>query len=132
MVLVCIVMLIGVLNRTIVEVNVQRDRNPPFVQLQDGGVRNGYTFKILNKLHEPRTFRISVEGLPDARLSIVGQDKLDVTVATDNLRELRAFVTVPPGSLGKLAGRDVGFNIVVEDQASGQKAYRNTIFISGN
>ena len=30
------------------------DRNPPFVLLSDGGVRNGYTVKILNKLHEPR------------------------------------------------------------------------------
>ena len=132
MVLVGIVMLIGVMNRTILEVNVLRDRNPPFVQLQDGGVRNGFTVKILNKLHEPRTFRLSVEGLPDARLAIVGLDKPDVTVPTDNLRELRAFVTVPPGSLGKLAGRDVGFTVVVEDETSGQKAHRNTIFISGN
>ena len=53
-----LVMLVGWLNRTVLEVNVLAERNPPFVLLTDGGVRNAYSVKILNKLHEPRTFEI--------------------------------------------------------------------------
>ena len=56
-------MLAAWLNRTILEVNVLHDRNPPFVLLSDGSIRNGYTVKILNKLHEPRTFTLAARGL---------------------------------------------------------------------
>jgi len=131
--IVALVMLIAFLNRTILEVNVQRDRNPPFVMLSDGSIRNGYTVKVLNKLHEPRTFRISVEGLPNARISVVGLgESAEIKVATDDLRELKAFVTVPAANLTQLKDRDVGFAIVVEDVASRHRASRTTVFISGN
>ena len=56
-------MLVALLNRTTLEVNVLHDRNPPYVLLSDGGVRNGYTVKILNKLHEPREFSLEARGL---------------------------------------------------------------------
>ena len=49
-----LIMLAALLNRSTLEINVLHDRNPPFVLLSDGGIRNGYTVKILNKLHEPR------------------------------------------------------------------------------
>lgn len=130
--IVAVIMLVALLNRTILEVNVQRDRNPPFVMLSDGSVRNGFTVKILNKLHEPRTFRLSVDGLPDAKLAIVGIDgEPVVSVATDDLRELKAFVTVPREALSDLGGRDAQFSLQVEDVASGEKATRATVFISG-
>ena len=54
------------LNRTVLEVNVLHDRNPPFVLLSDGSIRNGYTVKILNKLHEPREFALAVRGPAEA------------------------------------------------------------------
>ena len=64
------------------------DRNPPYVLLSDGGVRNGYTVKILNKLHEPREFALAVRGLEQARVAIVGVDEgAAVRVTTDDLRE---------------------------------------------
>ena len=52
------------------------DRNPLYVQLSDGGMRNGYTVKILNKLLpaallQPRAWH----GLPGAALSIVGHEQ---------------------------------------------------------
>ena len=130
MVLVAAIMLIALWNRTILEVNVLRERNPPFVALADGGVRNPFTVKILNKLHEPRTFRVIAEGLPGAQLSIVGQEPgtTEVTVATDDLRELRVLITLPPAALTSLKVSDVSFGIVVEDVASRHRARRNTIF----
>lgn len=130
MVLVAAIMMVALWNRTILEVNVLRERNPPFVALADGGVRNPFTVKILNKLHEPRTFRVIAEGLAGAQLSIVGQEpgKSEVTVATDDLRELRVLITLPPAALTSLKVSDVSFGIVVEDVASKHRARRNTIF----
>ena len=51
-----------------------RDRNPLYVKLSDGGVRNGYTVKLLNKLYGPRAFGLGLDGLPGAKLSVVGHE----------------------------------------------------------
>ena len=41
----------------VLDISVLHDRNLVFVQLSDGSLRNGFTVKILNKMHEARTFR---------------------------------------------------------------------------
>ena len=65
-------MLFGLSRKTVLEMNAVPDRNPLFVQTQDGGIRNGFTIRLLNKRQEARTFALSVAGLPDARIAIVG------------------------------------------------------------
>jgi cytochrome c oxidase accessory protein FixG len=123
------VMLVALANRTTLEINVLRDRNPPYVLLSDGGVRNGYTVKILNKLHEPREFSLDVRGLEQARLAIVGMDtRAAIRVITDDLRELRVLVTVPAAQLAKLESAGTPFALVVRDIASGQETARTTHF----
>jgi cytochrome c oxidase accessory protein FixG len=132
--LVGIIMSIAWFNRTTLEVNVQRDRNPPYVRLSDGSVRNGYTVKILNKLHEPRDFTVQAVGLDGASLRILGlEDQAEprVRVPTDALRELRVMITVPASVLGALAGTQRDFAIVVRDVGTGAETRRNTSFQPG-
>ena len=134
MALVGAVMLAVWFNRTTLEINVLRDRNPPFVRLSDGGVRNGYTVKILNKLHEPHTYTLRPDGIPGATMRILGfEEQADpkITVATDALRELRVLVTVPASSLGALKGASHDFTIVVRDVDTGSEKRRATSFQSG-
>ena len=129
-----LVMLAVWLNRTTLEVNVLRDRNPPYVRLSDGGVRNGFTVKILNKLHEPHTYTLRADGLPGASLRVVGLEgeaEPRITVTTDALRELRVFVTVPPGSLEGIKGGAQDFAFAVRDAKSGAEKRRTTSFHSG-
>ena len=52
MVLVSAIMLTALVLRPDLEVSILHDRNPIYVQLSDGGLRNGYTIKLLNKLYE--------------------------------------------------------------------------------
>ncbi len=124
------IMLGGWLMRTELEINVLHDRNPPFVRLSDGSIRNGYTVKLLNKLHEPRGFRLDVRGLEGARLSIIGQASGEavVVVPTDDLREVRVLVTVPLEQLAKLSEASVPFSLVIHDATSGREAVRTTRF----
>ena len=123
------IMLVALLHRTTLEVNVLRDRNPPYVLLSDGGVRNGYTVKILNKLHEPRDFSLAVRGLPQAKLAIVGIDAgTAIRVTTDDLRELRVLVTVPAAELAEPKSAGTSFALVVRDLDSGQETARTTQF----
>ena len=132
-VLVAAIMMVALLNRAILEVNVLRDRNPIFVQLSDGGVRNGYTIKILNKRHEAREFRLGTQGLLGAKLRIVGFEKdADpiLKVVPDDLRSLRVYVTLPEASLSKLKGGVTEFDFVVTDTGDNSDVSNDTTFRS--
>ena len=125
-----LVMLAGWLARTTLEVNVLRERNPSFVLLSDGAIRNGYTVKILNKLHEPREFTLLAIGLPGARLSVVGIEGSDVRikVPTDALRELRVYISVPAAEVSRLDRASTPFTIAVRDAGSAKETSRKTTF----
>lgn len=126
-----VIMLAAWFNRSVLEINVLHDRSPAFVLLSDGSVRNGFTVKLLNKLHEPRTVSLSSAGLPDARLSIVGaasDGAAVVTIRTDDLRELRVYVTIPPHQAAKLAAAMTPFTLIARDIGSNTEIARKTSF----
>lgn len=89
--------------RSHLDVNVIPDRNPIYVTLKDGSIRNGFTLRVLNKTLRERTFVLTTEGLQDFSLTLQGSD-LDeqailLSVKPDSVRSVKAFVTVPPGLL---------------------------------
>jgi cytochrome c oxidase accessory protein FixG len=117
-----VIMLTALVLRPDLEVNVLHDRNPLYVKLSDGGVRNGYTVKILNKLYEPRPFKMALQGLPRATLSIIGHDKETdpvVTVPPDQLEQVRLYVTLDKKSVLALPGAATDFAFVVTDAGNG-------------
>jgi cytochrome c oxidase accessory protein FixG len=79
-------------------ITVIHDRNPIFVRLTDGSLRNAFTLHILNKALETRTFQLTVEGLPGLDLKLVGDTVTGgnplIAVGPDQTRELRALVTM--------------------------------------
>ncbi len=125
-------MLWAMMQRSMVEVNVLPDRNPLFVELSNGGIRNGYTVKILNKWHDPRGFHLSIKDIPDAQVSIVGLPSADpiVEAAPDNLRAVKIYVTVPKEARGKLGGHATIFHLTVTDTHDGAQIRRDMTFRS--
>ena len=116
------VMLYALLHRTTALIAAQHNRNPLYVALSDGSVRNDLTVHISNKGVEPRTFVLTVNGLPPAKLAAPGlpttaDDRLVIPVAPDEVRELRLSVTVPGGAM---QGDNTPFTIVATDEANGQ------------
>jgi cytochrome c oxidase accessory protein FixG len=124
------IMLAAWLNRSVLNVDVLHDRNPLYVELTDGGVRNGYTLKILNKVQKTRSFRLALEGLEGATLSFVGIEGSDpkIDVTSDNLRALKVLVTVPKDTQGKLNGTSTPFRFVVTDTANHGNTYHKANF----
>jgi cytochrome c oxidase accessory protein FixG len=55
------VMLAALIMRSPLELHVLHDRNPLFVQLSSGEIRNGYIIKILNKTHEHSTYELVLD-----------------------------------------------------------------------
>jgi len=79
-------------------ISVIHDRNPMFVQLSDGAIRNAYTIRIVNKQLKYRNFIISVDGLPSSLVDFVGlppraDGRQLVDVGPDQTREVRVTVT---------------------------------------
>ena len=89
------------MNRSELDVNILRDRNPLFVQLSSGDIRNGYTVKIMNKTQEEKQYSIEVEGINNYELRVDDVDEFTdngapvVTVARDRLRSLKLYIAIP-------------------------------------
>jgi len=130
-VIVSAIMLVALLLRPDLDVNVLHDRNPIYVRLSDGGLRNGYTVKLLNKLYAPHSFKVAIEGLPGASLSIIGQEKETepvVVVPPDDLQAIRLYVTLQKEGAAALTGDSTDFDIVVTDVAGGERTVHKATF----
>jgi cytochrome c oxidase accessory protein FixG len=116
--------------RADVEISVIEDRNPLFVRLSDGGIRNGYTLKILNKTHEPHRFVVGVDGIAASKMSVVGFEGGELPVDADGLRAVKIYVTVPRAVRPGLGGGSTPLRFVVTDAGSGTTVVRETTFRS--
>ena len=110
-------------SRDRLEINVLHDRNPQFVQLSDGSIRNGYSVKLLNMIPEPRTILLKIEGLPGATMHIqeldqLGGDSYAVPVDPDKVRALKVFVSLPKEYL---KADTSSFRFIAEDKQSNER-----------
>ncbi|MCJ2012404.1 cytochrome c oxidase accessory protein CcoG [Methylobacterium sp. J-076] len=111
-------MLYSLLTRTFTGVSVLHDRNPQFVTLSDGSVRNGYTLRIANKRPAARAFALDVEGVGGARVEVVGGTPDALPVPADSTEEFRILVFAPPG----LEAPAIPLTFRIVDAASGEDA----------
>ena len=98
------------------------DRNPLYVTLSDGSIRNGYTLKVLNMTPTPRTFEVAFDGLPGASMWLAGEENhsgraIAVDVEPDRLREIKVFVSQPPETIKPGL---TGFDFTVRDLAGSE------------
>ena len=107
------VMLYALIARTSLELHVLHDRNPIFVQLSSGEIRNGYTIKILNKTHDHKTYSLTVEGLENVQVDVsaagnITADNLYVPADSVGSYHINLSTDLPPA-----APRDI--KLILED-----------------
>ncbi|MGC2857013.1 cytochrome c oxidase accessory protein CcoG [Novispirillum sp. DQ9] len=130
MVVVAAVMAFGLITRARVDVSVLHERSPLFVTLADGGIRNGYTFKILNMLPQEQTYRVSVQGVEGATMTVVGFQEepvatTDLTVRPDSVGTFRVYVSAPRAAVTDKA---MDLEFAIENLTTGETAERDTLF----
>ncbi len=113
--------------RPAVEMTVAPIRNPTYVILSDGSVRNTYDVRLRNKNSVAHMFRLSLKGDPSLRVELEGVARTTVPVPADTSLLQRVYVISPPGSDPSL-GEATGFRLWVEDESTGERAYRDTTF----
>ncbi len=106
---------LGVRSHT--ELSASPDRNPPFMLMSDGSIRNSFTLKLRNMESRPREMEIAIEGLPGAVMwtdTIRREDAAPtqtIDVGPDQTRSVRAYVMVPAGT----PATDFAFNLTSLD-----------------
>ncbi|MCG6883369.1 MAG: cytochrome c oxidase accessory protein CcoG [Silicimonas sp.] len=110
-----------------IDLTVAPVRNPTFVMLSDGSIRNTYDVRLRNKHGEERPFRLTAHGDPAYRISLEGSVFETVTVPANETRLQRVYVTVPPGA--DPASSDVSeIRFWVEDLTNGERAFKDSTF----
>ena len=102
-------MLYMLATRSLIDLNVVRHRNPLYVTLADGSARNTYTLHVINKTWKDETYTLSLQGLPEAKLSMYGQklpsgNKLFLPVAGNKVGSFKIFVDVPSVAFNEVKG----------------------------
>jgi polyferredoxin len=110
--------------RAAVRLDVMRDRNTLYRELPDGHIENVYQLKILNKEDQPRRVRVSVSGLPGARIET---SPADIELGPGTLLDVVARISVERSAAPQ--GR-ADLNIRVENTSDGVvQAERDVRFI---
>ena len=94
-------MLFALGNRTRIDISANHDRNPVYVQLADGHVRNSYTVNLRNMENRPRDMIIGMTALEggvvwsnEGSRDGAGQT-LTTKVPADSVARLRLYVAAP-------------------------------------
>ncbi|KAA5605681.1 cytochrome c oxidase accessory protein CcoG [Roseospira marina] len=126
------VMATALMTRSRLEVNIQAERSPLYVQLSDGSIRNGYTVKILNMERIDTPFVVTAEGLPDAQMNIIGYDTdpgqpttATLPVTGDSVGSFRVYLSAPPDAL---EGEATPFTFRIENRATGEVTTQSANF----
>ncbi|MGO4705913.1 cytochrome c oxidase accessory protein CcoG [Microvirga sp. 2MCAF38] len=111
------------------DLSVLHDRNPMFVRLSDGSIRNAYTIRVGNKHLDDRRFTLIVTGLGAAKLDIVGgeidaQGRAVLLVKPDQTLEARVLVS--SNNDGLASSTNLLFTLT--DLASGEAAHASDHF----
>jgi len=126
--LVCGIMIRSLLYKPTLEVSAIPDRDPIFVRLSDGSIRNGYSIKIVNKTHERKTFALKILHPAEASAKIVNADLENLVVDHDEAVTFKVFVTLPKSFLDQNEeGRGL-VEFIITDDAEEKKV--QAVFIS--
>lgn len=115
--------------RTTLSLDAMRDRSPAYVRLADGGVRNGYTIRVLNKSPHERRVTLATSSLPGAELYTMGgapAPTLVIDARADDVTTLRVYV------VGRSqAETSTPFDFILREAETGDAAHRRAVFITG-
>ena len=110
-----------------IDLTVAPIRNPTFVTLSDGSIRNAYDVRLRNKNGEPRQFLLAPSLDAGVALGIEGAPGSTVTVPADTQDLVRVYLTAAPGTPAAMEDR-TDLRLWVQDLSSGERAFATTTF----
>ena len=107
-------------------------RNPPYVTLSNGDIRNTFDMRLRNKHGDDRWFTISATAGGDVTLALEGTDELRVLVKASDTLVQRLYVTAKAGTVAAKA-HHLPLRIWITDVEGpdipkAERIYKDTIF----
>ncbi len=122
-----IALVVALFVRPEIEMRVSPVRNPTFVTMSDGSIRNTYDIRLRNKHGDARPFRMSLTADVPLRIALEGTEELVVEVGPQETFAQRVYVTAKPGTEAAQNHR-TDLRFWVEDLDSTDRAFIDTIF----
>ena len=115
----------SIATRSDLEMLVRQVRQPMYITLSDGHIQNRYDIKINNKSTKDIKYKISIEGIKDAELSMGQFDTINVPA--EGSVKLIAKVKVLPVTIKKIRTK-INFVINSIDNQTKQKVSQQNVF----
>ncbi len=122
-----IALLVMLFIRPDMAITLRPERNPVYVTLADGAIRNTYELGIRNKHGETRPFYVALGPDSPFKVSLQGTDQTVIEAAPDAETKVRLYVIAEKGSPEARADR-TPIRIWVTDGESGERASKETVF----
>lgn len=105
------------------DMSILQKRNPLFVTLSSGEIRNNYELKVTNKTHEPQQYKFWVEGLDNAKIKFNNNQLITVIGDKDMSRYVSGVSRNNPIIFEADASKisNIGLLIVAEKQLGKNK-----------
>ncbi len=120
-------LIVALFLRPSIDVNVTPLRNPTFVILSDGSIRNTYDLRLLNKHGSDTEFRLSLTAEAPLTMALEGSETMRVTVPANEQRSQRLYVTAAPGSPAAEA-HHTPLRLWIEETGSADRVHHDTVF----
>ncbi|MFC3568593.1 cytochrome c oxidase accessory protein CcoG [Paracoccus simplex] len=127
-----VALVVALFLRSPFDLNVTPVRNPLYVTMADGAIRNTYALRLRNKQGDARDFTVSVTGPdgavpPGVSLVLEGLPGAAVGVTADSTHTQRVYITAEKAS-ALAEGGQAELTLWVEDATDGQRAHVDTVF----
>jgi len=110
-----------------IDLTVRPVRNPTFVTLADGSIRNTYDVGIRNMHGEDTPFYFSISGADELTLELEGAEGVSVVAPADMEYKQRLYLIAPKGSDAATSDRTT-LRIWITDGINGERAYKDAVF----
>lgn len=122
------IMLKSLIFKTTLEVNLVANRNPIFVKLSDGSIRNGYELRIVNKTDQEKIFSLKAQNSL-TNLKVQNEDINNLKVGPRQVKAFKLYITLTQDELqGFISDRKM-INLTLVDSAGFETQDVSAIFV---
>ncbi len=120
-------LIVALFLRSPIDVSVTPVRNPTYVTLSDGSIRNAYDLRLRNMQGADAQFTLAVTSEAFVTMALEGQEGLTVTVPANETMQQRVYLTAPPDSEAATEDRS-DVRIWVEELGTTNRIHHDTVF----
>lgn len=139
--LVCFGMLRSLIMKPKFEAEIAPERNPAYVKLSDGSIRNDYVLKIFNKTYKAVEFELQLatdkntdSNKPSQQLVLQGanrnQESQKILVEANSMRQFKIYLIANQKIIDNLKDDISVAELVLKNVSEGSKIRLQTVFIS--